>query len=106
VLVHRTSAAPGIAIAPDTRHLGTNILFVKPPLVLPFHFGPDSFSRHCREAAALGLACVVHDAPALAVDLDTPHDLEHLVQSLGSFRRDEDLARLAGCTRNARGWSA
>jgi hypothetical protein len=40
------------------------------------------------------------------MDLDTPQDLERLVQTLGSFRYDEDLARLTGGTHNTRGWSA
>ena len=77
-LVALLPEGPGLVIAPDRHRQGTNALLVRPPLALPFLFGPQSFIRHQAMAAARGLSCVIHDAPAFALDLDTPGDLDLL----------------------------
>lgn len=70
---------PGeIAIAPDRRDDGTNVIAL--PALAPFRFsyGPGSFGRHVQEAARLGLpSTVVRDA-RLSTDVDVPDDLRFL----------------------------
>ena len=66
---------PAVVLAPDHDHKGTNALLMRPPLVIPFLFGPGSFDAHSRVAAALHVPLVVHENPFLADDLDTPDDL-------------------------------
>ncbi len=68
-------AGPAVVLAPDHRHKGTNALLMRPPLVIPFLFGPGSFAKHRQMADLLGVSLVVHESPALAEDLDTPDDL-------------------------------
>ena len=69
-------ASPLVAIAPDHSKKGTNALLLAPPAVIPFHFGPDSFSLHRRAAQAAGAALIQVDAPQLAYDVDLPGDLK------------------------------
>jgi 2-phospho-L-lactate guanylyltransferase len=74
-MVRTLPDGPAVVLAPDRRHKGTNAMLLRPPLVIPFLFGPGSFAAHCRTADALQVPLLVHDSPALAEDLDTPDDL-------------------------------
>lgn len=65
----------GIAIAPDRPERGTNGLVVRPPDLINFRFGTDSFAAHLAEARSAGVEPVVVRRPGLAFDLDTPEDL-------------------------------
>lgn len=65
----------GMAIAPDRRRDGSNVLSVPTGAGFRFSYGPNSFDTHLAEAARLGLAVEVIDAPDLAWDVDEPDDL-------------------------------
>jgi len=51
-------------------------LLLRPPDLIPFAFGPDSFAAHCAAARAAGVQPVVYRSPTIALDLDTPEDWE------------------------------
>lgn len=68
-------AARAVVIAPDGHNSGTNALLVRPPDVLDFEFGPDSFHRHCRQAQRLGIAYHIQRSQGLGLDVDLPVDL-------------------------------
>lgn len=68
--------APAVVIAPCQRGMGTNALLLRPPRLIPFAFGPDSFATHCAAARAAGVEPVVYRAESVAFDLDTPEDWE------------------------------
>ena len=70
-----TLARPGALVIGPSRDGGTNALILSPRLDYRFAYGPDSFARHCGEAKRLGLEVVVHESPALSVDIDWPEDL-------------------------------
>jgi 2-phospho-L-lactate/phosphoenolpyruvate guanylyltransferase len=68
-----------ITIVPDRRGDGTNVLSMPTDCGLEVSYGAGSFRRHL--AAAFARDCanvveVVHD-PHLALDVDTPADLDH-----------------------------
>jgi 2-phospho-L-lactate guanylyltransferase len=56
---------------------GTGALAL-PPGAIAFRFGPDSARRHAEAASEAGLRCTTVDLPALALDIDTPADLDRL----------------------------
>jgi 2-phospho-L-lactate guanylyltransferase len=70
--------APSVVIAPDDAGLGTNALLLAPLDAIAFGFGPDSFARHCDAARRAGIAPAVLRRPGIALDIDTPADLERL----------------------------
>ncbi len=80
-MVRALPEGPGLVLAPDRHLSGTNALLMRPPMVIPFLFGPESFDAHQRLAGALHVPLVVHESLALAGDLDTPDDLAYLGQS-------------------------
>jgi len=70
-----TQDATQVAIAPDSRQVGTNALFVPAGTRLPPQFGIDSFTRHIAAAEAAGLSYRIVRSPSLAKDVDEPDDL-------------------------------
>jgi 2-phospho-L-lactate guanylyltransferase len=57
---------------------GTNALYLRPPDAIGLHFGDDSLATFLREAESKGVAFVVHQSDALALDVDEPADLARL----------------------------
>lgn len=68
------SGAIAVAAAAAGRQ-GTNALFLRPPGDFDLHFGAASLPRFAQEARLRRRTFMVHDDPALALDLDEPSDL-------------------------------
>ncbi len=69
----------GVAVGRATDG-GTNAVSLRPPGVLETCFGaPGSAALHVERARGLGLEGVLVDRPGLALDLDTPEDVERLL---------------------------
>jgi 2-phospho-L-lactate guanylyltransferase len=77
-LVSLGQTTPAVVVAPCRRQQGTNALLVRPPTLIEFAFGPNSFERHRQAALALGVEAVIYRSPTVAFDLDLPEDLEAL----------------------------
>lgn len=75
-LIGRSSAAA--VIVPDRHGTGTNALLLTPPDSLQPSFGPDSCARHVANAERDGTRAEVVEVASLALDVDTPADLETL----------------------------
>jgi 2-phospho-L-lactate guanylyltransferase len=69
-------------IVPDRHGTGTNALLLTPPDSLEPAFGPGSCERHVANAHAAGTSAEVVGVPTLAIDLDTPEDLDALQAAL------------------------
>ncbi len=74
----RVVTGPGIAIAPDDRRDGSNVLSLPTGAPFTFRYGPGSFDAHCDEARERGLPVTVVDDASLALDVDEPADLIRL----------------------------
>lgn len=80
-------------IIPDRHGTGTNALLLTPPDVLAPSFGPDSCQRHMADADAAGVPAEVVEVSSLALDVDTPDDLEALHERLMRTRGGAALTR-------------
>jgi len=65
-----------VVCAPDRSGTGSNALAMKHPGLLRYAFGPGSLAAHRKAAAAAGLCFATVDRIGLALDIDTPHDLD------------------------------
>jgi len=83
-LIARAAAGRSALIVPDRHGTGTNALLLTPPDALTPSFGPDSCARHLELARAQGTPGEVVDVPSLALDIDTPEDLDLLRTTLAS----------------------
>lgn len=65
-----------IVLAPSQDGTGTNALLARPPLAVPYVFGPHSLQRYINEAKQRNIAHVLYSSIGTALDIDTVHDLE------------------------------
>ena len=75
-LADERARAPTVIIAPDRRERGTNALFVRPPGLLEYAFGPDSFHAHSELAARAGAPARICRLPGTGLDIDLEEDWE------------------------------
>ncbi|MBV8942790.1 MAG: 2-phospho-L-lactate guanylyltransferase [Solirubrobacterales bacterium] len=85
-LLERRVRAKSALVVPDRHRTGTNALLLSPPDSLPPSFGPGSCQRHLDHAAATGVHCELTEVPTLALDVDTPQDLDQLRAKLAGLR--------------------
>jgi len=87
-------AAPieGTVLAPAADGRGTNAAFRRPSGLFPLRFGNDSFKPHLAAARATGKPCVVLSLAGIALDIDSPSDLQQLAAAPGETRAQQ-LAR-------------
>lgn len=69
-------AAPSVVFSPSRDGRGTNAALVSPPNAFDLQFGEPSFAAHVARARAAGLATEVLELERLALDLDSPEDLD------------------------------
>ncbi len=65
-----------VVLAASQEETGTNAFFARPPLVLPYVFGPGSLQHYLAEAEQQQVSCYVQRSLGLALDIDTINDLE------------------------------
>ena len=85
-LLNHPAGERSALIVPDRHGTGTNALLLTPPDVLTPSFGPDSRRRHEADASAAGIQAEVVELDSLALDVDTPEDLEALRHKLAGTR--------------------
>lgn len=67
-----------IVLAPSQEGTGTNAILMRPPLALPYLFGPGSLQRYLQAVRQRELSYTIHSSPGLAFDIDTIDDLRKL----------------------------
>lgn len=67
---------PSVVIATDRNEDGTNALFMRPPGLIPYAYGPGSYRRHIDIAAQAGVTVQVYHSTRLQLDIDLPEDIE------------------------------
>jgi 2-phospho-L-lactate guanylyltransferase len=72
---------PAVVLAPSRSGRGTNAVLMSPPGAMSLRFGEPSFLPHVERARELGLRIDVMHLPGLALDLDTPDDLDAFLAS-------------------------
>jgi 2-phospho-L-lactate guanylyltransferase len=85
-LIARPVPERSVLIVPDRHGEGTNALLLTPPNVMPPSFGEGSCQRHTELAISHGATPEVVNLPSLALDIDTPEDLEELLEMFATTR--------------------
>lgn len=74
---------PCVVLAGDGVGDGTNAMLLRPPGLITYQYGPDSYARHRRAALRAGFDVRTYDSERLQLDIDLPEDLykyNHLIQ--------------------------
>jgi len=74
-----------VTLVPSRSQRGTNALLTRPPGVIEYRYGPQSFRAHQRTAERLALETCVAELANLALDIDEPTDLRELVARRPGF---------------------
>jgi len=69
-----------VVLAPSRDGTGTNALLVRPPLALPYLFGPNSLHSYHQAAEQWQLSSTIVNSIGLALDIDTIDDLDDLYE--------------------------
>jgi 2-phospho-L-lactate guanylyltransferase len=71
-----------VVLAPSYEGTGTNALLVRPPLAVPYVFGPGSLQRYQAEIQQRLLSSTLYISPGTRFDVDT-------IEDVNIFRRSE-----------------
>ena len=82
-------SSPFAVLVPSRDRMGTNALLLSPPDVIRPRFGYDSFCGHLSEVSNHGIPFKVLENERIALDIDSPGDLEQ-------FRCSESMAKTPG----------
>ena len=98
-LIVQSAPPEGTVLVPSADKCGTNAAFRSPCGLFPLRFGNDSFVPHLAAAKATGKPCTVLSLPGIALDVDTPSDLQQLAATPGQTKsqllaRQWDLSTL------------
>jgi 2-phospho-L-lactate guanylyltransferase len=85
-LIAQPVPARSVLIVPDRHGEGTNALLLTPPDAMTPSFGEGSRKRHTELAIAQRATPEVVDVASLALDIDTPEDLEELTEMFATTR--------------------
>lgn len=83
-----------VVLAASREGTGTNAMLVRPPLTLPYLFGPNSLQLHRQAAMQRHLSYTIYSSCGLALDIDTIDDLHRLQDTQCRCNQAED-AKLA-----------
>jgi 2-phospho-L-lactate guanylyltransferase len=91
-----TGATSDIVLVPSGGDGGTNGMFLTPPGLIEPAFGPGSLQRHIALAERNSYRCTILSLPRLALDVDTPADVDAFLARAGEFggRSAEVLRKL------------
>jgi 2-phospho-L-lactate/phosphoenolpyruvate guanylyltransferase len=76
----------GSVLVPSGDGRGTNAIYRRPAGLFPLHFGNDSFKPHVAAAQRSAQPFTILTLPGIALDIDTPSDLQQLVSTRGETR--------------------
>lgn len=82
MMLERATDPPVVVVSPDRHNKGTNALLVCPAGLIEYHYGQDSFMKHCELARAAGARLEICELPSLTLDIDVPDDLTLLEERL------------------------
>ena len=89
-----TGVTSDIVLVPSGGDGGTNALFLSPPGLIDPAFGPGSLQRHIALAEKKRYRCSILSLSRLALDVDTPDDVDAFLAAAGEFGgRSAELLR-------------
>ncbi|QPC81492.1 2-phospho-L-lactate guanylyltransferase [Phototrophicus methaneseepsis] len=83
-IAHQGRNGPCVVISKDLAGLGTNALLVRPPGLITYAYGEDSYTLHTEAAQRAGAAVYTYDSDSLMLDIDVPEDLVRYNQLVGN----------------------
>jgi 2-phospho-L-lactate/phosphoenolpyruvate guanylyltransferase len=83
-----------MSISSDKTGHGTNLLLLNLPSIIEPRFGPDSYSKHVKQAEREGVAYNVLSIPNFLWDIDCPEDVDFLMRHGRGTRAYKEIRTL------------
>ena len=80
-----------VVLSTDRNKDGTNALFIRPPGLITYAYGPGSFHRHAVMARDADAEVHVYDSERLLQDIDLPEDIENYYRMIKRGGYDDAL---------------
>jgi 2-phospho-L-lactate guanylyltransferase len=93
--IYEAAPESGTVLVPAADQRGTNAVLRRPAALFPLRFGNDSFTPHLTAALGTHKTCVVLSLSRIALDVDTPEDLQQLANAEGK-KKSQILVRKLG----------
>lgn len=87
-----------VVLAASRDRTGTNAILMRPPLILPYLFGPNSLQRYQQAARNMGVRSIVYGNIGLALDVDTVDDLDDVNELQVLSGEQHQSWQLASCS--------
>jgi 2-phospho-L-lactate guanylyltransferase len=100
-----TGATSDVVVVPARTGGGTNALYLRPPALIEPSFGARSLAAHVGAAEERGARCSILPLPRMELDIDTPEDLELLMEGGGGATAAIVAALGSGAGRGPKGIS-
>lgn len=68
---------PSVVLATDRNKDGTNALFIRPPGLIEYAYGTESYHKHAVLARDAGAIVQTYESEGLLQDIDLPEDIEN-----------------------------
>ncbi len=81
-----------VVLAPSHEGTGTNAIITRPPLAVPYLFGPNSLLLYVQAARQRRLSSTLVHSRGLATDIDTIEDLQELRHLDFKFQEEAEFA--------------
>lgn len=83
-IIHLGRYLNSIVLAPDRTEQSTNLLFLRPPDLVPYAFGSGSFTLNLEWAHQSGAMVQIYRSYRVALDIDTTDDLRDYLRLMGN----------------------
>lgn len=85
---------PSVVLATDRNRDGTNALFVRPPGLIEYAYGPNSYQAHGVLARDAGAIVQTYESERLLQDIDLPEDIENYHRMIQRGKYEDTLTLL------------
>ena len=75
-----TSEGEVVVVAPDCEMRGTNALFIKPPGIVAYRFGRNSYQSHVKQSTKKGIETKTYYSFGTGFDVDSPTQYSTMLQ--------------------------
>ncbi len=93
-ILDQSEFSQSCVLVPSRNGKGTNAILRTPPNVFPSRFGENSFELHRMEAENRDVSVRIHKSDRLALDVDTPSDIELLLSTPGGSNSRDVLKEI------------
>ena len=93
-IIELAGNAESIVVLSSSKNGGTNVLYLRPPNLIPVSYGTGSFERHIKHARVRGIPVKTYSSFSVAFDIDSQEDLRELLKNSSTTLTAQFIAKV------------